>query len=288
MAETVIIYTSNDSDLAKMGPRRAEELGVRAIGVRGTNELLKALSELRDSRVLIGRLLFYTHGDAGGVSFPDSLVQARHLPSDYVGKGFENLFAPDAEIIFYGCWIAGTKPGCETGKCSVTDNGPVFLTAVAKTFLFKAGGRVTAWKDEGWAYPSLGGSVIHHNAKDAVYVYINRGGTRTRLAAGVQIRSFAGLMWDVGVKSNDEKYLYSFGEQKVTWITHNFLSGSGNWSLEPQYLRIAWDSGGEDRWDVPVFSGYETGVTIFGPARTELPLVAEPTPPQPYIQPRAG
>jgi hypothetical protein len=200
MGDFVLIYDSYKSDTTRIAKNRAPEVGAKAIGVASIGELTKELTLLKNSGARIDRLLFYTHGEPGVIFLGTSVLTSTGVMTDLGGKGFEHLFLPDAQIYFDGCNIAAVKNGCEVGKaCSSTDNGAVFLTAVAKALLFKAGGRVVGWDSAGWGFSRFGGSVMHHWNGTATHVFINKGGSRIRYAVGRQERSDPLGRWEVEI-----------------------------------------------------------------------------------------
>jgi len=283
MGDYVIIYDSYKSDTTRITKNRAPEVGAKAIGVASIGELERELTALLKSGAKIDRLLFYTHGEPGRILLGTSYLTPSGVYS-LAGKGFEHLFLPDARINFDGCNIAEVKKGCEVGTaCASTDNGAVFLTAVAKTFLFKAGGRVVGWDSPGWGFSKFGGSVMHHWNGTATYVFISKGGSQIRYAVGRQERPDPLGRWEVEI--DKQIFYYRFDRPDKVGFTDRskYRSGSsaplgkGTWKMGGTGLNIAWETGEKEIWDVPLFSDYQTG-TAFDAVGFDLSVVARTVP----------
>jgi hypothetical protein len=283
MGDYVIIYDSYKDDTTRIAKNRAPEVGAKAIGVASIGELERELTALLKSGAKIDRLLFYTHGEPGVIFLGTSNLTSSGVYS-LAGKGFEHLFLPDARINFDGCNIAEVKKGCEVGTaCANTDNGAVFLTAVAKTFLFKAGGRVVGWDSAGWGFSRFGGSVMHHWNGNATHVFINNGGSQIRYAVGRQERPNPLGRWEVEV--DKQIFYYRFDQpNKVGYTDKNKYRagvstplGKGTWKMDGTGLNIAWETGEKEIWDVPLFSEYQTG-TAFDTMGFDLSVVARTVP----------
>jgi hypothetical protein len=289
MGNFFLIHDTRDSDLATMGPKRANEVGATAIGVNGVDALKAELSRLKKAGALIDQLLFYTHGNAGAIQFGNNHLTAGRILSEFAGNGFEDLFMPGAHIFFDGCNVATTKSGCSVPEsCAMTDNGPVFLMTVAKTFLFKGGGRAGGWTSSGIGFPFLGGTKIWHPLGHRVYVYVNKGGA-LRLAIGDEFSTLGFTVWKVW--NGMEYFYYSFlNDGRVFWCTEDeydkpFAAWQkvkdltdadrrGKWRLDSGSLQIQWVSVGSETWDLPLFTQYQTGIA-FG---SGFPMPGRPGP----------
>jgi hypothetical protein len=258
MAETVYIYSATAEDLEKgepgaIGRKRADELGVRGIGVTCLAELKAELTKLRAASVQIDRLITETHGGPGVLAFGNDQLNVTTL-GGFRGQGFEDLFTAGARVFLMGCSIAGEQSGRN------------FLMEFAKVFLFKGGGRVGASTSTGYSLGVSWASKEYHFRGDNVYAYITPGGTRVRIAVGSELSSPDG---DWKVSADWAEYLYCFSDSPnwVWWDDYNsFLSrsggkGVGTWDLYGDWLRINWNSGTYETWDAPLFSKEQWGIS---------------------------
>lgn len=281
MGDYILIYDSSKDDTTDIAHNRAPEVGAKAIGVDSVSALKTELTRLKDSGVRIDRLLFYTHGEPGTIFFGTDTLLSTNVASEFAGNGFEDLFLPHARINFDGCNVASVKEGCEVGKnCSKTDNGTVFLTSVAKTFLFKGGGRAVGWTSNGFGFPSLGGSVMHHFSGTAVHIFVSKGGSRTRIGVG-RVEMWSPLGW-WEVKIVQKTFYYRFQSPAKVIYNDSFRSeystptGKGVWKMDNDGVKIAWESGETEIWDTPLFAEYQTG-TAMDLAGFDLSVIARQT-----------
>ncbi len=261
MANFILIYDTDDDATNELGPKAAAHLGAQAIGVDSIGKLNSELSRLKSAGARIDRMLFYTHGAPGSLALGTSFLTANDIRSEFAGKGFEDLFTPGAHVFLPGCEIAAVKEGCgPSSACWDTDNGLVFLLTFAKTFLFKGGGRVAGWDSNGRAGFLFPEPKMYHLVGEVYYAYINKGGTRSRIAAGRERSSPEGV-WEVSLSNDNQKRVYVFTDN--TQVRYEFASGKdarGTWKMQGDWLRIAWEWGGSDIWDLPLYDRYQTGI----------------------------
>jgi hypothetical protein len=280
MAEYVLIYSSAADPRwykargpESIGPARVLELDVpgvvRGIGVANIAELKAELVKLRNDGILIDRMQFVTHGNAGGIYFGNDRFDAHVMASQFVGQGFEDLFVPGAHVFCHGCNVADHDFGCSYGElvkpggfeaCSNLVHGPdlgrTFLLKFAQVFLYKAGGRVGASTSVGLPINPFNHKVYHFWG-DTVYAYISRGGQRLRIAVGDEM-STPGGMWLVATEHHN--YLYFFDDDSVRWEDDDTdAEGHGTWRWEGDWMRMDWGAGLEEYWDRPLFSDEQWG-----------------------------
>jgi Domain of unknown function (DUF4347) len=266
MPNVVIIFDSNHDETTKIAQNRAQEIGATAIGASDVPDLQTKLGQMLKSGTRIKQLYFMTHGNPGAIMFGTSTLIASRVRTELTGLG--NLFLPNAEIGFDGCNVAEVKTGCEVGEtCAETDNGPVFLSAVAKTLLPQSGGHVYGWTSAGWGFPSFGGSVIHHWNGTAVHIYITKRG-QTRLAVGRASWPEPLGRWEVKVDKEVFYYLFETGG-RVGWTDRSrYHAGiwepieKGTWKMDIDGVKIAWKGGETEIWDVPLYDEYQTGTAM--------------------------
>jgi hypothetical protein len=270
MAQTVIIYDSTKDETIALGVGYVDRLGALGVPVKGLRDLKYQLEVLRFQGVRIDQLIFVTHGSPGTLYLGDTgFLMARNMPYEVGGKGFEDLFMPDTQVMFDGCNIAETEPGCEhrsgktAGRCSDMENGTVFLTTFVKTLLFKGGGRAGAWNSVGVAFGSFG-TKIHHWWGTVLFAFISAGGSRIRLAAGrSELDSPQGL-WRVH-GFGEPRYYWFEQDGRVGWNSdilsyyRRDATGYGTWQVQDDLLYVDWGSlVGREWWDRPLFADYQT------------------------------
>ena len=228
----------------------------QTIGVEGLDDFYFSLENLRNGNVKIARLDISSHGAPGVLDFRGDQLDSTNLMK-FKGKGFEDLFDVDARILIYGCNVAGVGKD-PRNPYARESNGREFLTEVARVFLFKGGGRVIGSTKITTTVPLLGKTYFPDN----VTVLIKKGGTNTRIAAGDQLTRPDGVWL---VKAYGLTYIYQFTYQgdRVKWTLAKSLfedeTGEGRWSRVGDLLRIAWDSGSFEEWDLPLFDKEQSG-----------------------------
>jgi hypothetical protein len=261
MANFVLIYDTFDDVTKELGPKAAAHHGAQAIGVDSIGKLKAELSRLKSAGGRIDQMLVYTHGAPGALILGTDWVNANSIRNHLGGNGFEDLFTPGARVFLPGCEIAAVKAGCgPSSACWNTDNGLDFLLTFAKTLLFKGGGRVGGWDSAGRSGFLFPEPKMYHLVGEVYYAYINQGGTRSRIAAGRERSSPEGV-WEVSVSNDSRKRLYVF--TKDAQVRYKFASGKdarGTWKMQGDWLRIAWEWGGSDTWDLPLYDRYQTGI----------------------------
>jgi hypothetical protein len=271
-----LVYDAMDDATADVGSKGASSRGYVPIPVKSTGQLKTALDELMSSKARIDELLFYTHGEPGTIFLGTSALMSQGV-REFAGRGYEDLFAPGAEIFFSGCKVAAVKDGCDDAlnDCYFTDNGAVFLQAVASTFLFKGGGRAGAYASTGFTIAWVADRSIHHADRVQYWAIVKPGNKNARLAIGKELSSPEGL-WRVYMDGNDYPLYYKFYADNTVEYSRRLeaystsdwpgkdwnledVQARGKWRLGADALRIAWDFGGADEWDVPLFSRYSPG-----------------------------
>lgn len=279
MGSVVLIYDKNEPDFAKMGPDYAKKIGATAYGVTDPVDLKQVLSKLKN----IEKMVYYTHGDPGAILFVSgSALIAKRLRSEF-SVGFDNLFAPGAEVQIFGCNVAAISAGCGLpAACSEHSNGIVFLKAFAQAFL-KKGGRVSGSTAQGRALPFISSTPFHLGGTD-VYAITNPNKKYydgVRFAMGSELSTPYDKAWKVW--DGKEYFYYDFYplgtggspiSGRVLWCTpdefesHTRVDGEdlqgwdrrGRWQFDGDNLKIQWQAEIEI-WDLPLFSDYQTGMT---------------------------
>lgn len=270
MGELVHIY-ANDSkeegEPADTAPKRAAATGARSIGVVGIAGLKAAFKNLLDQHIKISRLVIETHGTPGAIKFGTDKLEVTKL-SEFRGQGYEGLFEDNARIFLNGCNIAKTGHDCSGSSC-VTSNGRDFLREFAKIFLVKSGGRVGASTSLGTVFKGISDKVFHFpgiekdnggvywESNKTIYAYINKGGSKVRIAVGQEL-STPVKSWKVIADGKDWLYDFtSLSGNKVSYEDTAFFNsknGKGTWQIVGDLMRINWDSGSSEEWELPLFT----------------------------------
>ncbi|HEY1379253.1 MAG TPA: hypothetical protein VGF55_20795, partial [Gemmataceae bacterium] len=219
MNNIAVVYDSTNDVSTQAGKAVVDFFGAHDIGLSDPTELAPSLTQLKASGVRLRGLLFYNHGQPGGLIFeaPSKVMRANDITFHLAGKGLENLFLPGATILFPNCEVAAIEPGCDNlrAECAATDNGLVFLQTVAETLLFKSGGRVGGWDTQSHVVLYhldqlfLGHHLPPFRFSGTLYwSIINRGGSLVRLAIGDELDSPYGS-WEVNVDRQLFDYRFS-------------------------------------------------------------------------------
>ena len=194
--------------------------------------------------------MFYTHGDPGGIRLGRTYLTASKLRK-FAGKGFEDLFNP-ADVAIPGCRVAAVKAGCDIGReFADRNNGLVFLMTFAETFLFKGGGQVHGWDSDARGLPGTGVNYLRWwDGGIYWYAFIDKGGTRRRLATGNKLSTPMGV-WIISGTAGDFDYWFTGNGEVVRRFAAD-VDARGKWKMERDWLRISWDDGGVERWRLPL------------------------------------
>lgn len=244
-----------DADYSDKGNRilssRELEPGAIRLPVADLREFTMNLRWLRDEGMLVDRLIIDTHGSPGAIYFGKEWLD--HTRLQRFRAGFSRIFAAGARIFLSGCNVAES---CGIGKCSAPGDGRRFLMDFARCFLSRNGGCVGASTSLGFA--NLFTNRVYHFWGDTVYALINRGGAKLRIGVGPGVKSPIGS-WKV--TANGRVFYYSFDRRQVYWEDElpGKDSGKGTWKFKNDVLRIKWESGSVEKWDLPLFHGEQSG-----------------------------
>jgi len=278
MGTTVHFYANDD-----IFSHRTDIGGVQ-YKIDSVDAFIETLRILKGKGTSISRFLVSSHGSPGAVYFNGEALDITRVSE--LGKfGFEDMFETDARIFLHGCNVADVAKECGPGSCVVT-NGRDFLKAMARTLLFKNGGRVGASTSSGFALTEK----VFHFWGDVVYAYIKKGATfasipsygygngstsgalklPVRIAVGNELSTPRGT-WDV--VSQGQKYVYRFDPRfGVKWDRGAFTKteGSGRWEMRAEVMRIKWESGTVEDWELPLFTQEQPGSVVSKSGRYTL------------------
>jgi hypothetical protein len=151
MPSKYVIYDSADSGFlmsASTAPDFAAKHGWTAVGVGSLRQFTDALDGLRSSGVKLDQLRITTHGRSGLIVFgTDPLISANIGPR-LAGRGYEDLFAPGANVYLDGCNVAEGRDGTK------------FLKKLGELFFVKVSGSIQASTSFGFGVP-FGLDVVH-------------------------------------------------------------------------------------------------------------------------------
>jgi hypothetical protein len=262
MGDLVHFYSINVGDESsgpgETGPARAAETGAIPFALSNFADFNNGLKTLKDGGHKISRMVIETHGTPGALYFAKESVGAAKIQS-LDGVGYEQMFEGDARIFLNGCNIAETE--CSTGSCGPSGNGRQLLTAVARVFLRQNGGRVGASTSSG--IPIYGNKIYHITpGTRTVYALIGAGGGTVRIAVGPERADPIG-QWKVTLSDGSVEFYWFNKDGTIAWDDGKLIfgeSGKGTWSSGGGKVSIAWASGGREAWDLPIYSGEQSGV----------------------------
>lgn len=151
MRKLYIYDKSSNIDRSQADGRFGPGDDVVTAAVESTEQLTSELKRLASLSATFDRVLFQTHGNKGMIFFGDTAVKA----DDFSGivDGSEVMFPTWTRVYFDGCNVADG------------DEGWVFLEAVGKALLKKAGGAAYGWTSAGIGLPGwipfIGGHTGH-------------------------------------------------------------------------------------------------------------------------------
>lgn len=277
MGELVYIYAdkksigSGSDQPSGTAPKRAAATGARAIQVTGIQSLKDALKKLLSDKVVIERLVIETHGNPGVIYLGADTLDVTKL-KEFNGQGFEGMFAENARVFLNGCNIAKTGHDCGGSSCVIT-NGRDLLRELAIIFLIKSGGRVGASTSLGTVWGGFSDKVYHlpgfetdksgphWETSDTVYAYIKKGSSKVRIAVGNEL-STPVMNWKVFADGKTWYYKFTTdGGNKVDYSDGSIFGGqkgNGTWHHRGDVIRVDWESGSAEEWDLPLFSREQT------------------------------
>jgi hypothetical protein len=250
MADFVYIHVTRREEGANEQMRRqAVSAGAdRVLQVNDLYEFQAVFAEMKDTGVRIRKLVIWSHGQAGSLYLMGDILDSARL-SRFAGKGFENLFEPDARVQLYGCQVAKEEVGRD------------FLRVFARTFLFKGGGRVSGFDAYTVSSPLFSSGAVALFG-DNVHAIIGKGGKKIRMAAGAERPDPVG-QWKVTLPGGDVEFYWFYRDGTVKWNDGKLVfgeSGKGTWSIVGDQLVAVWESGSRESWDTPLFEKEQTGI----------------------------
>jgi hypothetical protein len=250
MFDSVFMWDRSDRDINLVGKQfMTQNRAYYAGGLDRVDDFGYHLNHLRHKGVK--RMLIYTHG-MPGVLF----VRGDHFTgfAEFLGKGYEDAFAPNADIFFAGCEVAQGREGA------------IFLRQAAEILLFKRGGRAVGWDRPGYFLPNLGLADVFYTAwTNTCNAYMKPGWKRARFAKGDKVASPLGR-WEVTV--GGKKAEYAFGNDGYVAYYRSSIATVretsdanvvGHWDLRSEGLTINWLNGQSEKWDVPLYDEFQTG-----------------------------
>jgi hypothetical protein len=228
----------------------AGKTGAEVIGVERLDDFEGTL-EFQKQDHSIKKLTIWSHGEPGMLDFRGDRFDVGAVRR-FNGKGFADLFADDARIIFDGCQVGAGAKGLE------------FVKEVARVFLSTGGGRVSARSEFVLSAPIFTSEVFSLGGLD-VHALINKGGLKLRIGLGNELKSPEG---DWHIREDSNKWMYRFfGNGTVRYQDEKKLLGrmnildleetEGRWTREAAAVKVTWPSGTIETWELPLFDGYQ-------------------------------
>ncbi len=232
------------------GSARAKETGAIGIRTQDLQDFDFQLKNLKNLGIKIERMVIETHGSPGALYFGNDSLDSTSLVR-LKGKGYEELFEENARIFLNGCNIAESE--CSTGTCGPAGNGRKFLLDLARLFLFKGGGRVGASTSKGIPFFN---NKVYHLWGTTMYAYISKGGAKTRIAVGTELATPEG-QWKVTLDNNEVEFYWFNRSGSIKWNDGSSFggkSGKGTWATIAGQVQVKWESGSQEKWDLPLFT----------------------------------
>jgi hypothetical protein len=228
----------------------AGKTGAEVIGVERLDDFEGTLQSQRQDHS-IKKLTIWSHGEPGMLDFRGDRFDVGAVRR-FNGKGFADLFADDARIIFDGCQVGAGAKGLE------------FVKEVARVFLSTGGGRASARSEFVLSAPTFTSEVFSFSGMD-VHALINKGGLKVRIGLGNELKSPEG---DWHIPEDGNKWMYRFfGNGTVRYQDEKKFLGrmnildlektEGRWTREAAAVKVTWPSGTVETWELPLFDGYQ-------------------------------
>jgi|GEM_PF-5311610 hypothetical protein len=213
MRSVFIFVKQRDSVLNVNLAAAARKTGAEVIGVESLDDFEDTLQSQKQDHS-IQKLTIWSHGEPGVLDFRGYRFDVGAIRR-FNGKGFADLFADDARIIFDGCQVgAGAK-------------GRDFVKEVARVFLSTGGGRASARSEFVLSAPIFTSEVFSLSGMD-VHALTNKGGLKVRIGLGNELKSPEG---DWHIREDSNKWMYRFfgngtvryQDEKKFWGRMNIL-----------------------------------------------------------------
>ncbi len=133
MGKKVHFYDSNGSgisDPASTAARYATANHSIAYGISSLQNFTDQLDWMKSQNDRINALVIETHGSSGAIYFGDDMLSVSNGGFRLAGRGYEDLFEPEARIFLNGCNVA------------VGEEGKLFLKMLGDIFFKKSNGSI--------------------------------------------------------------------------------------------------------------------------------------------------
>jgi len=95
------------------------KLNATAIAIDSVKKLSDEFERLKSTGVKVDRMLFYTHGDPGGVHFGTSVLTAKRFGGEFGGKNLTSFFCLTPTVSFRLAILDQLKPAASgLPKCT--------------------------------------------------------------------------------------------------------------------------------------------------------------------------
>jgi hypothetical protein len=250
MSKMFIFVKQRDDPLNLNLAAAAGRTGAVVFGVESLGDFEGTLQFQKQDHS-IQKLTIWSHGEPGVLDFRGDRFDVGSIRR-FNGKGFADLFADDARVIFDGCQVgAGAK-------------GRDFVSEFARVFLSTGGGRASARSEFVLSAPIFTSEVFSFSGVD-VHALINKGGLKVRIGLGNELKSPEG---DWHIPEGSDKWMYRFfANGTVRYQDENKFLGQlnilnlekteGRWTREAAAVKVTWPSGTIETWELPLFDGYQ-------------------------------
>jgi Domain of unknown function (DUF4347) len=251
MSKMFIFVKQRDDALNVNLAAAAGKMGTVVVGVESLGDFEGTLGFLPKDHS-IEKLTIWSHGKPGELDFRGDRFDVGAVRR-FNGKGFADLFADDARVIFDGCQLGAGAAGRD------------FVKEFARVFLSTGGGRASARSGTVLSLPTFTSEVFSITGMD-VHALVNKGGLQVRIGLGIELGSPEGD-WHIPEDSNKWMYRF-FGNGTVRYQDDNKFWGrmnildleetEGKWTREAGAVKVTWPSGTIETWELPLFDRFQT------------------------------
>ncbi|MEM8671454.1 MAG: DUF4347 domain-containing protein [Planctomycetota bacterium] len=113
-SEIVVVDAAVDDLQSLLDDLHASERNLQVFVLDGDRDGIEQISEILDQQSSVGALHLISHGTAGGIQLGNLYLTEANLDG-YAGQlvGWQNSLAANADILFYGCDLAGSQSGID-------------------------------------------------------------------------------------------------------------------------------------------------------------------------------
>ena len=211
-----------------MGRRAASEWAVTGDRHRQHRPAGGGTDAAQKSGARVDRMMFYTHGDPGGIQIGTSFLSVSGLRR-FAGKGFEDLFTPGADVSIPGCKVP--RPVARIGQgCADSKMGRSSWRRSRRSSSSREGVRVHGWDLNARGLPGIGVNYIRFwDGGNHWYAFIKKGESKSRLAMGNTLSTPVGMWVIYGTAVDSDCWFTSDGKVRRRPASSIRDGANGRW-----------------------------------------------------------